>query len=257
MEIAATTNPASHSPRSLARAAGLFWLSTILTSLFAFIIAGNFMVAGDAAATAANLIAHESLQRLAFVANLIATVCYLAVTLLMYVLLKPVNRNVSLLGAFFSLVGCAIGTVSCLLFLAPLAVLKGGLAPGGFTVDQSQDLALTLLTLSGRANDIGLVFFGCHVLTIGYLIGRSTFLPRVLGVLLFVTGLCYLTNSFATFLALPFGAYLMPVVGLGGLLGEGALTGWLLIKSVNLQRWLEQSRGTTAEIHPAFEPGIE
>lgn len=257
MEAATTINPGtSLPPRSLARAAGLFWLLTILTSLFAFIMAGQFMVAGNAAATAANLTGHESLQRLAFVANLIATVCYLVVTLLMYVLLKPVNRSVSLLGAFFSIVGCAIGTVSCLLFLAPLTVLKGALAPGGVTVEQSHDLALTLLTLSGRANDIGLVFFGCHVLTIGYLIRRSAFLPHVLGILLFITGVCYLTNSFAAFLALPFRAYLMPIVGLGGLLGEGALTGWLLTKTVNVQRWLEQARATTAESHAALEPGI-
>jgi hypothetical protein len=255
MEAVLTINPiTSQSPRSLARAAGLFWLLTILTSMFAFIIAGKFLVAGNAAATAANLTEHDGLQRLAFMANLVATICYLAVTLLMYVLLKPINRNVSLMGAFFSIVGCAVGTVSCLLFLAPLAVLKSGLAPGGFTVDQSQDLALTLLTLSARANDIGLVFFGCHVLTIGYLIRRSTFLPRVLGTLLFVTGACYLTNSFATFFALPFKAYLMPVVGLGGLLGEGALTGWLLIKSVNVQRWLEQAKGADTQV--ALEPGI-
>ena len=255
METAPTLNPiTSQPPRSLARAAGLFWLLTILTSMFAFIIAGQFMVPGDAAATAANLTEHEGLQRLAFVANLIATVCYLAVTLLMYVLLKPVNRNLSLMGAFFSIVGCAVGTVSCLLFLAPLAVLKTGLSSGGFTVDQSQDLALTLLTLSLRANDIGLVLFGCHVLTIGYLIRRSTFLPRVLGTLLFITGVCYLTNSFATFFALPFQAYLMPVVGLGGLLGEGALTGWLLIKTVNVQRWLEQA--SAAHSHVALESGV-
>jgi hypothetical protein len=255
MDAALTISPfSSQPPRSLARAAGLFWLLTILMSMFAFVMAGQLMVAGNAAATAGNLTEHEGLQRLAFVANVVATVCYLVVTLLMYVLLKPVNRNVSLMGAFFSLIGCAIGTVSCLLFLAPLAVLKSGSVAGGFTVDQSQDLALTLLTLSARANDIGLVFFGCHVLTIGYLIRRSTFLPRLLGALLFVTGVCYLTNSFATFLALPFTAYLMPVVGLAGLLGEGALTAWLLIKSVNVQRWLEQAKEASA--HSLLKPGI-
>ena len=227
---------------------------TILTSMFAFLMAGQLMVANDAAATAANLTEHDALQRMAFVANLVATVCYLVVTLLMYVLLKPVNRNLSLMGAFFSIIGCAIGTVSSLLFLTPLAVLKTGLAPGGFTVEQSQDLALTLLTLSGRANDIGLVFFGCHVLTIGYLIRHSTFLPRILGALLFVTGACYLTNSFAVFFALPGRAYLMPVVGLGGLLGEGALAGWLLIKSVNIQQWFEQARQASAQA--VLEPRI-
>lgn len=224
-------------PRSLARTAGLFWLLTILTSMFAFIIAGKFLVAGNPTATAANLIEHEGLQRLAFVANLVATLCYLTVTVLMYVLLKPVNRGVALLSAFFSIVGCCVGAVSCLLFLAPLTVLKGPSA--------SPDLALTLLTLSGRANDIGLVFFAGHVFSIGWLIRRSTFLPRILGTLLFVTAACYLTNSFAIFLALPFREYLMPLVGVGGLLGEGTLTFRLLFAGVNVPRWQEQASAAT------------
>jgi hypothetical protein len=176
---------------------------------------------------------------LGFVANLIATVCYLAATLLVYVLLKPVNRSLSLLAAFFSLVGCAIGAVSCLFYLAPLAVIGG--TQTVFTVEQLQAQALTFLTLSAQANDMGLVFFALHVLTVGYLIRRSTFLPRILGTLLALTGLCYLTNSFANFLSLPFKAYLLPFVAAGGLLGEGALSVWLLVKSVNVQRWNEQA----------------
>jgi hypothetical protein len=108
-------------------------------------------------------------------------------------------------------------------------------------VEQLQALALTFVTLSLQANDIGLVFFGLHVLSIGYLIRRSTFLPRILGALLIVTGVCYLTNSFANFLSLPFKAYLLPLVAAGGLLGEGALTVWLLVKGLNVQRWKEQA----------------
>src|SRR3954471_2006537 len=103
------------SPHSIARAAGMFWLMTILTSAFAFAVGGKFFIPGDAAATAANVVAHESLYRLAFSANIIATASYLAATLLVYVLLRPVNRDISLLAAFFSLIGCAIGAVSCLL----------------------------------------------------------------------------------------------------------------------------------------------
>ena len=224
-----------------ARAAGFFWLMTILTGMFAFVTGGRFIVPGDAAATATNIMAHESLYRCSFVANIIATACYLAVTLLIFFLLKPVNRNIALLGAFFSLTGCAAGAVSGLAYLAPLNILGGAKYLSVFSVEQLQALALTFAKLSLQANDIGLVFFALHVLSIGYLIRRSTFLPRVLGALLIVTGVCYLTNSFANFLSLPFRAYLLPFVALGGLLGEGSLTVWLLLKGVNVARWKEQA----------------
>jgi hypothetical protein len=240
MNIVTTTSYRPEpSPHSIARAAGFFWLMTMATSAFAYFISGKFFIPGDAAATATNVTAHESLYRLAFTANLIATACYLLATLLVYVLFKPVNKNVSLLGAFFSLVGCAVGAIGCLLFLGPVSVLNG--AAAGFTLEQLQAQALTLLTLSARANDIGLVFFGLHVLCVGYLIRRSTFLPRILGVLLTFTGLCYLANSFANFLSLGLEAYLMPFVAAGGLGGEGALSLWLLIAGVNDKRWNSQA----------------
>ena len=83
------------SPLFKARAAGVFWLLTIITGMFAFIAGGRLFVAGNAAATAANVMAHVSLYRLAFISNLIATLCYLAVTLFVYLLLKPVSRTVT------------------------------------------------------------------------------------------------------------------------------------------------------------------
>jgi hypothetical protein len=209
--------------------------------MFAYLVGSRFVISGNAAATAANVLAHEPLYRLAFVANLIATVCYLAATLLVYALLKPVNRNLSLLAAFFSLVGCAIGAVSSLLYLAPLAILGGAQYLTGFTLEQLQAQALMSLTLSLEAGDIGLVFFGLHVLSVGYLIGRSTFLPRILGVLLALAGLCYLTGSFANFFSLSFKTYLLPFVAAGGLLGEGSLSLWFIVKGVNVQRWKEQA----------------
>jgi hypothetical protein len=237
------------SPLFKARAAGFFWLMTILTGMFAFLTGGRLIVAGDAATTATNIMANESLYRLSFAANIVATACYLAVTLLIYVLLKPVNRNISLLGAFFSLTGCAVGAVSCLAYFAPLNFLGGAKYLSVFSVEQLQALALTFGTLSLQVNDMGLVFFGLHVLTVGYLIRRSTFLPRILGALLIVTGVCYLTNSFANFLSLPFKAYLLPFVAAGGLLGEGSVTVWLLVKGVNVQRWKEQA-GAVAIVEP-------
>jgi Domain of unknown function (DUF4386) len=232
---------AGSSPLFKARMAGFFWLMTIITGMFAFIAGGRFMVAGDAAATAANILDHEVLYRLAFISNLAATGCYLAVTLFVYQLLKPVNRTVAAFVVLFSIMGCAVGLVSSLLFLAPLDFLSGVSYLSTFTLAQLQALALTILTLSLRLNDIGMAFFGLHVFSIGYLIRKSTFLPRILGALLFVAGACYLTSSFANFLALPFRTSLTPFVALGGLIGEGSLTAWLLAKGVNVERWKESA----------------
>jgi hypothetical protein len=229
------------SPLFKARMAGFFWLMTIITGMFGFIAGGRFVVPGDAAATAANIVNHESVYRLAFLANLIATACYLAVTLFVYQLLKPVNRTVAAFVVFFSLMGCAVGLVSSLFFLAPLDFLSGASYLSTFTVAQLQAMAYSVVTLSLRLNDIGMAFFGLHVFSIGYLIRKSTFLPRLLGTLLFVAGCCYLASSLANFLALPFRAFLMPFVALGGLIGEGSLTGWLLAKGVNAQRWNAQA----------------
>lgn len=236
-----TDRIAETSPVFKARMAGVFWLMTIVLGGFAASSGDKLVVLNDAATTAANIAMHESLFRWAVVTNLLATVCYLVVTLLVYVLLKAVNRNLSLLAAFFSLMGCAVSGISFVLNLAPLAVLRVGPSLGAFNGEQLQALALIFLKLNAQAFNIGMFFFALHVLSVGYLIFRSTFLPRILGLLLALTAACYLTNSFANFLSLPFKAYMFPFVAAGGLLGEGSLTVWLLIKGVNIQRWNEQA----------------
>lgn len=167
---------------------------------------------------------------------LIATSCYLVVTLLFYDLFKPVNRSVSLLAAFFSLMGCAMGAVSCMFYAGPLVVLGGGPYSNAFKAEQLQALGLLFLQLSGQANNIGLVFFGFYCLLIGYLIFRSAFLPRILGVLMATAGFSWLT-----FLAPPLANDLSPYNLAGGLLGEASLTLWLLVVGVNVRRWKEQA----------------
>jgi hypothetical protein len=144
-------------------------------------------------------------SRLAFVSGLIATATYIAVTAIFYVLFKPVSRNLSLVAALFSLAGCADGFFSSVhLISLPINIL---------------------------------VFFGFYCLLIGYLIFRSTFLPRFLGVLMAIAGLGYLT-----LLSPPLGSYLMnPYIFIAGGVGEGLLTLWLLVKGVNPQRWNQQA----------------
>jgi len=226
------------SPLFQARMAGVIaWITT--TAGFAAIVSGNLVVYGDAAATAHNILAHELLYRLACAGEVISTL-YIAYTLLLYNLFRPVNRSLSLLAAFFSLVGCALGAVNSLFLLAPLVVLGGAHSLTAFKADQLQDLALVFLNLHAQGSNVALVLFGTYNLLIGYLIFRSTFLPRMLGVLLAFSGLCYLINSFANFLSPAFAAHLLPYILIPGA-AELLLALWLTVFGVNAERWWEQA----------------
>jgi len=229
------------SPRFKARIAGGLWLMVIVAGMTAFIIRSPLIVRGDAAATTAHILASESLFRFGFGADLIAGACYMGVTVLLYVLLKPVSRSLSLLAAFFGLAGIAIGATTSLTNLAVMILLGGGEYSSAFTTSQLQAMALMSLRLSFQGFILAMVFFGFQCLLIGCLIVRSTFLPRILGVLLAIGGSSYLISSFATFLAPALGARLSPFILPAALLGEGSLTLWLLVKGVNEQRWKEQA----------------
>lgn len=235
------------SPRFKARIAGVLWLACIATSVFSFVVGFRLIVANDAAATATNILANESLFRLGFVADLMSGMSYVGVTALLYYLLKPVSRSLSLLAAFFGLAGVAIGGMAWLSHLAPLVLLRGDPNLSAFTATQLQALALLALKLQLNVFSIGMVFFGVQCFVAGYLIARSTFFPRILGVLLAIGGLSYVISSLANFLAPPFGARLAPFIIPAALLGEGSLTLWLLVRGVNQQRWEEQA--SAAQCH--------
>jgi len=227
---------AEGSPRFKARIAGLFYLLYILMGVFGeFFINGKLIVDGDALATANNLLAHESLFRWGFATDILMVACYLALTLLFYEIFKPVNKRLSLLAAFFSLAGCNLQALSSLYHLAPLAVLKGGQYLSVLKVEQLQALALLSLDLFAQVFNTALTFFGFYFVLIGYLIFRSTFLPRILGVLMAISGLVWLT-----FLSPPLADYLSSYLPLG-VLGEGSLCLWLLVMGVNVERWKEQA----------------
>ncbi len=223
------------SPRSIARAAGAFWLITFVAGMFAMVSYVKVVVPDDAVLTATNLMAREPFYRLGVVSNLIATVTYVAATVLVYYLLKPVNGNVALLAAFFSLIGCALSGVSFGFNLAPVIVLRA--APSPFTPEQVQELVRILLRVGEQASIFGFVFFGLHVLLSGYLIFQSTFVHRLVGVLMVFGGVGWLTFGFANLLSPEFGRTLAPWILLPGMLGEGALTLWLLTKGVDADRW--------------------
>jgi hypothetical protein len=185
-----TDRIAEASPRFKARMAGIFQLLEAITAASPMVfILDRLVVAGNGAATAANILGHERLFWLGFASLLMAVAFHIAWAFLMYELLKPVNRSFSSVAAFVILVGCAIQALTSLFYLAPLLILQGGSSLRAFTAEQLQALALMFVKLNNYANDIYLVFFGFWLILIGYLIFRSTFLPRILGGLLAISGL--------------------------------------------------------------------
>src|SRR5271165_3436650 len=236
---------AETSPRFKARMAGVCQLMEAVTAAFGeVIIPGKLVVAGNAAATAANILGHERLFWLGFVLSVIGVGFHIAWALLMYELLDPVNRSLSRLAAFVILVGCAIQALTSLLYLAPLLILQGGSSLSAFTAEQLQALALMFLKLNQYAYNIDLVFFGLWCVLTGYLIFRSTFLPRILGVLLAISGLGYVTYLYP-----PLAYHLfMPYLAVASALGEIPLELWLMVMGVNVQRWREQASATGASV---------
>jgi len=226
------------SPRLKARMAGVCQILEAITAAFGqVIVLGRLVVAGNAAATAAHILAHESLFWLGFVSSLIGVVFHIAWAFLMYELLKPVNRSLSLLAVFVILVDCAIQAFTCLFHLAPLLILQGGSSWSAFTPEQLQALALLFLKLSAYAFQIDHVFFGLWCVLTGCLIFRSTFLPRVLGALLAIGGL-----GWVTYLYPPLANYLfVPYIAAASALGEVPLELWLIVMGVNVQRWNQQA----------------
>lgn len=230
------------SPRLQARIAGFLYLIVVATSVFALVTTSALIVSGDAAATAANILASEQVFRLGFAANLIAAVAYVGVIAILYELFKPVNATLSVVAAFLGLAGCAISGASMINTLATLLFLGDATYLAAFETDQLQTLARTSLRLGGLGNSISLVFFGFYCLSLGFLVFGAKFLPRVLGVFLVIAGLGWLIGNFTSFFApsLSLYSFLLPVSGLG----ELAFTLWLLVMGVNPTKWREQAGAT-------------
>ena len=218
------------SPRIKARTAGAFYLLNIVTTFLALFFLRGLFVSADAAATAANRATHPFRFQSGFALELTSTTSSIGVAAFLYVLLQSINPGLSLLAAFFRLVACAIFAFSYLFQLATLN-LSG---------PQLQAVWPLLSALRAQSSSIGIVFFPLHFILIGYLIFRSGFLPRFLGILVGLAGIGGLI-----FIDPPLGRSLFLYFAPLGLLAEVSLTSWLLGKGINTNSW--QSAAVTID----------
>lgn len=227
------------SMQTYARVAGVLYAVIIVFGIWSEVfVRSALVVPGDAATTAANIVQSEGLFRLSMVADTVMALSDVALAVLLYVLLKPVSATLALMAAAFRLVQTAIVGGNLLNQYAALAIFAGG-APTGLSPDPLAALGLLYLQTHGVGYDLGLLFFGINSLLVGYLVFRSTYIPRAIGLLMAGAGLVYLAGSYLVFLAPamvePFApAYLLPVIA------ETSLCVWLIVRGVNLRRWEER-----------------
>ena len=232
------------SPQAVARTAAVSLLITIVLGVVAGgYITGRLVVLRDPAATAANIAGNTGLFQLGFMLYLVEMAANIVTVVLFYQLLKPVHRGVALVSTVFGLVACTIKTVARLFYIMPLLVLGAHSNTAGFSGEQLNALAVLLLNANNRGAAVALPFFGFSAILQGWLIVRSTFLPRWLGVLTILSGAGWLA-----FLWQPLGYRLFTFIALFALLGCLAMILWLLVRAVDEPRWLEQVRASAASV---------
>ena len=213
------------SPRLLARITGALYLLLIVGGVWAESAIGSLIVSGNTAATLQNIHGSESLYRMAAATELAGGAAYVAITALLYRLLAGVNKTIALLATALSLVGCVLWTLGPIFQLVVLSV------------GQNDALSGLLIKLRGEMLFATWLFFGPYCLLIGYLIFQSRFLPRTVGMLLIVAGICDVINVLCGVISPPFSHAMSAFIDLPALLGEGALTLWLLIVGLNEEKF--------------------
>jgi len=217
---------------------GLILLSFVGGGFGEAYVPSKLIFATDAIATMENLRSFEILFRLGFAGYLVEACCDLTLALMFYVLLRPVHSHVSLLAALFNVMGTATFAAAELFYFAPTLILKGGGYLKSFSPDQLSTLALLSLNLFGLGAVIFTVFYGIGWVLRGYLIFRSGYFPKFLGVLMAIAGLAFILSNFAAVLAPGFQADWLPLPMVLGLL---SLTVWLFVKGVDLPKWEEKT----------------
>ena len=240
------TNIREMSPSAFARFAGVLYLIITVAAIFAhMVIPEQFIVTGDAAATAANIAANEATFRLGTVGSeLVILLSEIVLSVVLYVLLKPVNKTLSLVAAVSRLAMTTIHGLNLLNYYFVFQLLDGGSMAAAFSPDQVNALVTLFLDAHSIGFTLGIAFLVPHVLILGYLIVQSGYFPKVLGFLFIAAGIGYLFDSLGLLLVASYTTTPGPIQAVIAI-AEIAFPIWLLVKGVNVDRW--QNRALALE----------
>lgn len=225
------------SPQMYAKIGGLLYLVIIVIGFCAeFFFRGKIIVAGDSAATANNIMASPDQWRIGIALEYFCIICTLILAMIYYFLLKPVHKELNLLAAFFRLVSITVQAVALLYLIEALFPAKKELF-GVFTTDQLYTITNFAVKSHSYGYSISLLLLGCCFLIHGYLIFKSGFLPKVLGILILIAGIGYITNGFTHILTPTLTKWTFPIIILPVLVAETSLSIWLLVKGVDVDKW--------------------
>ena len=223
--------------KKTARLAGFLYLIYMVVEILADVFGRSpLIVFGDAAATAQNIMAAEWQFRIGITGDLVSAVFFLLAAWALYVLLKPVNQDLALLFLLLNLGGVAVYSINLLNQFAAVLLLSGADYLKVFQADQLQALAMFFLNLHHNGYWIAQIFFGAWLFPLGYLVFKSGFLPRILGIVMMIHCVGWLMTflQFFLFPGLDVITYLTYPLGF---IAELSLTLWLLIKGVDVEQW--------------------
>jgi len=230
-----------NSIQKTARFAGILYLIiTVAAAIAHFYVPSNIIVPGDAAATANNIINNETLFRFGGIgAELIVLLSEIILSVVLYVILKPVNKTLSLLTAVSRLAMTTIHGLNLINYFFVLLLL-GGSYSAVFATNQLQALVMLFLDAHSYGFTIGIAFLTIHVFVLGYLIFKSGYFPRILGILFIAAGAGYLFDSFALLLSTSYETtpgFIAAIIAIS----EIAFPLWLLIKGISLEGWKKRA----------------
>lgn len=229
------------SPIFYTRAAGIFYLLIIVTGLLGqFFIRGSLVVFDDAALTVSNIAAAPALWRSGLMVDLLMHIFDIPLMIILYFLFKPVSKIIASLGLAFNIIQTAVLTANKLALLLPVLILTNADYQAAFTAAQINAQVMLLIDLHNHGFALGLIFFGLACGCYGYLIFHSTYLPKLIGLLVAIAGVSYMLYSFTLFIAPQFAAY-ASILFVFCLLGEVSFCLWLLFKGVDLEKWKDKT----------------
>jgi hypothetical protein len=237
-----TTRIIGPSPQTYARIVGVLYLILFFLGPLAFFMGRtSVVVPGDPAATVQNLMASESMFRIGMVAETLIVLIEIVVSGILYALFRPVNRPISLASSFARFAQSILQSVNLFTAVPALMLLAGAGYLAAFETEQVNALVLLFMNTNAFMIMIWGILFGLHLLLLGFLVYKSGFLPRILGILLILGGVGYLLQSYGHILAPQFDAVLATVVLILSIPGELAFTVWLLWKGVNVEEWEQRA----------------